>query len=107
LLLLDHVGSRSGKHYTAPLLDGQDGDKFVVVASKGGSMKHPAWYRNLVAHPDSEVQVGRRRIAVRARTATAAEKPRLWKIMTEQWPGYNGYQRSTDCEIPVVVLEPR
>jgi deazaflavin-dependent oxidoreductase (nitroreductase family) len=77
------------------------------VASKGGSIKDPAWYRNLVAHPDWEVQVGRRRVAVRARTATATEKPRLWTIMTDQWPGYNGYQRSTDREIPVVVLERR
>jgi deazaflavin-dependent oxidoreductase (nitroreductase family) len=107
LLLLDHVGSRSGKHYTSPLLYGQDGDNLVVVASKGGSIKDPAWYRNLVDHPDNEVQVGRRRIDVRARTATAAEKPRLWKIMADQWPGYNGYQRNTDREIPVVVLEPR
>jgi deazaflavin-dependent oxidoreductase (nitroreductase family) len=107
LLLLDHVGSKSGKRYTSPLLYGQDGDNFVVVASKGGSVKDPAWYRNLVAHPDNEVQVGRRRIDVRARTATAAEKPRLWKIMADQWPGYNGYQRNTDREIPVVVLEPR
>jgi deazaflavin-dependent oxidoreductase (nitroreductase family) len=107
LLLLDHVGSKSGKHYTSPLLYGEDGDNFVVVASKGGSIKHPAWYGNLVAQPDSEVQVGRHRIAVRARTATAAEKPRLWKIMADQWPGYNGYQRNTDREIPVVVLEPR
>jgi deazaflavin-dependent oxidoreductase (nitroreductase family) len=77
------------------------------VASKGGSIKDPAWYRNLVAHPDTEVQVGRRRINVRARTASAAEKPRLWKIMVHEWPGYDGYQRKTDREIPVVVLEAR
>lgn len=105
MLLLDHVGSKTGKRYSSPLLYGRDGDNFLLVASKGGSIKDPAWYRNLVAHPDSEIQVGRRRIDVRARTASAAEKPRLWKIMVRQWPGYAGYQRNTDREIPVVILE--
>ncbi len=105
MLLLDHVGSKTPKRYTSPLLYGQDGDNFVLVASKGGSIKDPAWYRNLVAHPDGEVQVGRRRINVRARTISAAEKPRLWKIMVHEWAGYDGYQRNTDREIPVVVLE--
>jgi deazaflavin-dependent oxidoreductase (nitroreductase family) len=107
MLLLEHVGSKSGKHYTAPLLYGRDGDNLLLVASKGGAPRHPAWYGNLMAHPDVEVQVGRQRKRVRARTATAAERPRLWKIMTGQWPGYDGYQRSTDRVIPVVVLEPR
>ena len=65
----------------------------------------PAWYGNPVANPDVDVQVGPRRIKMRARTASA--KPRLWSIMVRQWPGYDGYQRNTDREIPVVVLEPR
>jgi deazaflavin-dependent oxidoreductase (nitroreductase family) len=107
MLLLEHRGARSGKRYTTPLLYGRDGDSLIIVASKGGSARHPSWYHNLRAHPEVEVQVGSRRIPVRARTATAKEKPKLWRIMTRRWPGYDGYQRSTDREIPVVVLEPR
>ena len=106
-LLLDHVGSRTGKRYTTPLTYGQDRKNFLLVASKGGSARHPAWYGNLVANPDVDVQVGPRRIKMRARTASAEEKPRLWSIMVREWPGYDGYQRNTDREIPVVVLEPR
>ena len=106
-LLLEHVGARSGKRYTSPLTYGRDGENFVLVASRGGSARHPAWYTNLVAHPDADVQVGPRRLKVRARTASPEEKPRLWKLMLREWPGYADYQRSTDREIPVVVLEPR
>jgi len=106
-LLLHHVGSRSGKRYTTPLTYGQDGENFLLVASKGGSARHPAWYGNLVANPEVEVQVGSRRMQVRARSASYQEKPRLWSIMVREWPGYDGYQRNTDREIPVVVLEPR
>lgn len=106
-LLLDHVGARTGQRHTSPLTYGRDGDNLILVASRGGSRRHPDWYRNLVAHPEAEVQVGPRRIQVRARTASAAEKPRLWKIMLREWPGYDDYQRSTDREIPVVILEPR
>jgi deazaflavin-dependent oxidoreductase (nitroreductase family) len=106
-LLLDHVGSRSEKRYTTPLTYGRDGQNLILVASKGGSAQHPAWYTNLVAHPDAEVQVGSRRMKVRARTASPDEKPRLWDLMTREWPGYDDYQRNTDREIPVVILEPR
>jgi deazaflavin-dependent oxidoreductase (nitroreductase family) len=106
-LLLDHVGSKSQKRYTTPLTYGRDGQNLILVASKGGSARHPSWYTNLLAHPDTEVQVGSRRMKVRARTASPAEKPRLWQIMTRQWPGYDDYQRNTDREIPVVILEPR
>ena len=106
-LLLDHVGAKSGKRYTSPLTYGRDGENFILVASRGGSARHPAWYANLVAHPDTEVQVGPRRLKVRARTASAEEKPRLWSLMLREWPGYADYQRSTDREIPVVILEPR
>ena len=106
-LLLDHLGIKSGRRYTTPLTYGQDGDNFILIASRGGSARDPAWYGNLVAQPDVEVQVGRRQIKVRARTASAAERPRLWNLMLREWPGYEGYQRSTDREIPVVVLEPR
>jgi F420H(2)-dependent quinone reductase len=106
-LLLDHVGSRSGKRYTTPLTYGRDGENIVLVASKGGSARNPAWYGNLRKHPDTEVQIGRRRMKVRARTAAPSERARLWEIMRRQWPGYDTYQRNTERVIPVVVLEPR
>ena len=107
ILLLDHEGRRSGKLRTTPLLYVKDGDNLAVIASKGGSPKHPAWYLNLVANPDTVVQVGRRRIPVRARTAAGAERTRLWKQAVRTYRGYTGYQRRTEREIPVVVLEPR
>jgi deazaflavin-dependent oxidoreductase (nitroreductase family) len=106
-LLLDHVGSTSGKLYTVPLTYGRDGENLVVVASRGGSARHPAWYLNLLRNPDTEVQIGRRRTKVRARTASAEERSRLWRLMLREWPGYAAYQRITDREIPLVVLEPR
>ncbi|MGH2903027.1 MAG: nitroreductase/quinone reductase family protein, partial [Solirubrobacteraceae bacterium] len=79
----------------------------VLVASKGGYPKNPAWYYNLVANPDTAVQVGSRRRDVRARVAGAEERPRLWKLMLGVYGGYANYQRRTEREIPLVVLEPR
>jgi deazaflavin-dependent oxidoreductase (nitroreductase family) len=75
-----------------------------VVASKGGAPEHPAWYLNLEANPDVEVQVGADRFNARARTATADERSRMWKTMTAEWPDYDSYQTKTDREIPIVVL---
>jgi deazaflavin-dependent oxidoreductase (nitroreductase family) len=75
------------------------------VASKGGAPEHPLWYENLAAQPEVEVQVLADRFRARARTATAEEKPRLWKLMTGIWPDYDKYQAATTREIPVVVLE--
>jgi deazaflavin-dependent oxidoreductase (nitroreductase family) len=107
MLLLEHVGAKSGKHRTHPLAYVRDGDDLVIVASKGGYHRHPAWYHNLRANPDTKVQVGRENRDVRARLATAEERPRLWKKAVEVWPGYDGYQKRTDREIPLVVLERR
>lgn len=107
MLLLEHVGAKSGKQRTHPLAYARDGDDLVIVASKGGYPRHPAWYHNLRAHPDVRVQVGRERRDVRARVATAQERPRLWKKAVKVWPGYDGYQERTDREIPLVVLERR
>ncbi|MEV6860303.1 nitroreductase/quinone reductase family protein [Streptosporangium subroseum] len=78
---------------------------YLVVASKGGAAAPPAWYLNLQANPEVKVQVLGDRFTARARTATAEEKPELWKIMTAVWPAYDEYQTKTDREIPVVVLE--
>jgi deazaflavin-dependent oxidoreductase (nitroreductase family) len=85
----------------------RDGDRYLVVASSGGSKKHPSWYLNLAENPDVEVQVGADRFTARALTATAAEKPRLWRLMTSVWPDYDRYQAKTERDIPVVILERR
>jgi deazaflavin-dependent oxidoreductase (nitroreductase family) len=104
-LILTTTGRRSGAERLTPLIYQQDGDDYVVVASKGGDDKAPDWYVNLEAEPAVQVQVKGERFAARARTATPDEKPRLWKLMTAAWPAYDDYQKKTDREIPVVVLE--
>ena len=81
------------------------GDAYTVIASKGGADEPPTWYVNLQADPNVEVQVLGDKFAARARTATPEEKPALWRAMAETWPAYDDYQRKTDREIPVVVLE--
>ena len=88
-LLLTTKGRHSGEWRTTPLIYGRDGDRYVVVASRGGAPKHPNWYENLAAHPDVYVQVMADRFPARARTATSAEKPALWKTMTAIWPPYD------------------
>jgi F420H(2)-dependent quinone reductase len=104
ILLLDHVGRKSGKRRTSPLLYIADGDDLVIVASKGGSAKHPLWWLNLRANPETTVQVGGERRRVRAREASAAERERLWPRLVEVWPDYDRYQRRTERTIPVVIL---
>jgi deazaflavin-dependent oxidoreductase (nitroreductase family) len=106
-LLLDHVGAKSGKRRTTPLVFGRDGENVVLVASKGGYPKNPAWFHNLVANPDTTIQIGSRRMNVHARVATPEERERLWALMVGVYSGYEGYRRRTEREIPLVVLEPR
>jgi deazaflavin-dependent oxidoreductase (nitroreductase family) len=106
-LLLSATGRRTGRALTSALIFARDGDDYLVVASMGGAPQHPSWYRNLLAHPEAEIQVKAERIAVTARTAPAAEKPRLWQIVVDVWPNYAAYQTRTDRDIPVVVLSPR
>jgi deazaflavin-dependent oxidoreductase (nitroreductase family) len=104
-LLLTTTGRRSGQPRTTPLIYGRAGDKYLIVASRGGAPKHPSWYENLVANPVVQVQVMADRFKARARTATPAEKPALWKTMAAIWPPYDEYQQRTTREIPVVILE--
>ena len=104
-LALTTTGRRSGKLHRTMLIYGQDGYRYIVVASKGGADEHPQWYRNLQANPEVQVQVGGERFPARARTATGDERSRLWKLMAEIWPAYNQYQTKTSREIPVVILE--
>src|SRR5262249_25460137 len=95
VLVLHSIGRKSGETRKFPLIYGRDGDHYLIVASKGGAPDHPGWYKNLLAHPDVQIQVRDKVIPVRARTATAAEKRQLWPIMTEQWPAYDDYQART------------
>ena len=104
-LLLTMRGRKTGKLRRTALIYGKDGDRYVIVASKGGAWKHPEWYLNLTANPEVEVQVGAERFTARARTADADEKAELWRLMTSIWPDYDNYQQRTKREIPVVVLE--
>ena len=105
VLLLSTTGRRSGVQRTTPLIYGRHGDDYVVVASRGGANSDPAWYLNLVANPEVEVQVLADRFAARARTAAGDERLALWRSMAERWPAYNDYQSKTKREIPVIVLE--
>jgi F420H(2)-dependent quinone reductase len=106
-LLLDHVGAKSGTRRTSPLVYGVDGKNLVLVASKGGFPKNPAWFHNLRAHPDTTVQVGSEHRSVHARVAEGEERARLWNLMVGVYPGYESYRKRTEREIPLVVLEPR
>jgi deazaflavin-dependent oxidoreductase (nitroreductase family) len=106
-LVLRTRGRKTGQVRKFPLIYARDGSDYVIVASKGGAPEDPGWYRNLLAHPDIEIQVRGDVIPVRAHTATAAEKVRVWPLMTAQWPDYDAYQKKTPREIPVVLLSPR
>ncbi|HEY7630585.1 MAG TPA: nitroreductase family deazaflavin-dependent oxidoreductase [Thermoleophilaceae bacterium] len=105
-LILNTTGRRSGEPRPQALIYGRHGDDYLVVASKGGAPKHPAWYLNLEANPDVEIQVWGDKLKVHARTATPEEKAELWPIMTKEWPSYDEYQTKTDRDIPLVILEP-
>jgi deazaflavin-dependent oxidoreductase (nitroreductase family) len=108
MLLLDHVGAKSGTKRTSPLLYVRDGEDLVVIASKGGFPKHPGWFHNLVANPDTTVQVTSHHLPVHARVAKPEERERLWALAVAGYPGYDDYAaRSKGREIPLVVLEPR
>lgn len=104
-LALTTTGRRTGKQHRTMLIYGKDGDRYLVVASRGGAPEHPQWYRNLVEHPEVELQVAAERFTARARTATPEEKPALWEKMAKIWPAYNDYQTKTSRDIPVVILE--
>ena len=104
-LLLTTMGRKTGQPYTTPLIYGQDGDRYLLVASRGGAPTNPGWYRNLVIQPDVEIQVIADRFSVRARTATPEEKGPLWELMAKIWPNYDEYKTKTTREIPLVILE--
>jgi deazaflavin-dependent oxidoreductase (nitroreductase family) len=105
-LLLTTTGRKSGDKFIFPLFYGTEGGSYFVIASKGGAPQHPGWYRNILANPDVDVQVGTKKMKARARTTAGEERLRLWKKALEFWPPYADYQLKTDREIPVVVLDP-
>ena len=106
VLLLVTRGRKSGATRTKPLLYLADGDSFVVAASYAGEPRHPAWWLNLRAHPNAQVQVGSRVVDVRAREAEGEERARLWRAIVAQDASFAEYERRTTRRIPVVVLEP-
>ena len=106
-LLLTTTGRKSGAKRRTALIYGRDNADYVVVASKGGSPEQPAWYLNLQATPEVEIQVFDAVLPAVARTATGEERERLWALMRQIWPAYDEYQTRTDREIPVVVLTSR
>jgi deazaflavin-dependent oxidoreductase (nitroreductase family) len=107
ILLLTTEGRKSGERRTTPLIHRTDGDRWVVVASKGGAPQNPSWFENLRANPDAEIQVKGETVPVGAVTAEGEERVRLWSLMTEVWPAYDEYQTKTTREIPVVVFARR
>ena len=104
-LLLTTVGRKSGKTLTLPLIFGRSGPNYVIVASKGGAPTHPAWYLNLHATPEVQVQVKAEKFKARAHTAEGAERAALWPMMVEIYGPYAQYQTKTDRQIPVVLLK--
>ncbi len=106
VLLLTTMGRKSGKSRTLPLFYLADGDRLVLVASNGGTARHPLWWLNLLAHPQARVQVGRRKLSMKAEQANPEERGRLWPLLTAMYPGYADYQKRAPREIPVVILSP-
>jgi len=104
-LLLTTTGRKSGRELTLPLIFGQSGKDYVVVASKGGAPEHPAWYLNLAANPNVKVQVKADKFNARAHTANAQERAALWPKMVEIYGPYADYQKGTDRQIPLVILQ--
>jgi deazaflavin-dependent oxidoreductase (nitroreductase family) len=108
IVLVDHVGARSGKKRTSPVMYYEDGDAIAVAASKAGQPTNPAWFHNLMANPETTIQIGRQVREVRARPATGEERERLWQEFVGFYPGYEFYrEHAKGRRIPIVLLEPR
>jgi deazaflavin-dependent oxidoreductase (nitroreductase family) len=106
--LLRVKGAKTGALRETPLLYTRDGDRIIVIASRGGDVKHPAWYRNLVANPDVGFGIRGEERRYIARTVEGAERERAWQLACDKYAGYAVYQRRAGTrQIPVVVLEPR
>jgi F420H(2)-dependent quinone reductase len=106
VLLLHHTGRKSGQDRVSPLLYLDDGDDLVVVGSKGGSHKHPAWFLNLREMPETTVEVGGENRRVKVRVASVQEREKLWPRLVDLYSDYANYQERTEREIPLVILSP-
>ena len=106
ILLLTTRGRKSGQPRTAPLVYFEDGERLVVIGSKGGDPRDPLWWQNLKQTPQATVQIGARKQLVRARLASAGERALLWPRIKQENPAYARYEKLTSREIPVVLLEP-
>jgi deazaflavin-dependent oxidoreductase (nitroreductase family) len=104
-LLLTTVGRKSGETWTTPLIYGRDGDRYVLIASAGGSARDPQWVGNVRANPEVQVQVGAERFTARAEVANAKERQHLWQLMTAVYPSYEVYQAESARTFPVLVLQ--
>ena len=107
LLLLHTIGAKSGRERVSPVMYQAVGEDYAVFASKAGAPEHPAWYHNLLAHPDVTVEVGTALVPVSARVAEGEERELIWQRQKSDYPGFAGYEQQTSREIPVVILTPR
>jgi F420H(2)-dependent quinone reductase len=108
IVLVDHIGAKSGRKRTSPLMYHEDGEAIVVAATKAGQPTHPAWFHNLSANPDTEIQIGSEIRKVRARIATEGERDRLWAQFVAFYPGYEFFKSNAKGrKIPIVILDPR
>ena len=106
LLLITHTGAKTGKKRTNPVAYFRDGDRYVIVASKGGAPTNPDWYYNLLANPHVTVEVGTEQLKVTAKKAAPSERNRLWAMVKEKNPGFAEYEKKTSRIIPLVILTP-
>ncbi|WP_309501145.1 nitroreductase family deazaflavin-dependent oxidoreductase [Saccharopolyspora gloriosae] len=107
MVLVHHVGAKSATQRVNPMMYQKVGDAYAVFASAAGADKNPDWYHNLLAHPDTEIEVGTDTVAVRARDLPAEERDPIWERQKRDYPGFAGYEAKTSRVIPVVLLEPR
>ncbi|HSX09674.1 MAG TPA: nitroreductase family deazaflavin-dependent oxidoreductase [Candidatus Saccharimonadales bacterium] len=105
LLLVTTIGAKSGKEVTIPVAYSMDGDNYVIVASKGGAPENPAWYYNLLAHPEVTIEVGEEKFQVRAHDTKDEERERLFDQHAAKYPAFNDYKAKTSRVIPVLVLK--
>jgi deazaflavin-dependent oxidoreductase (nitroreductase family) len=105
MIIVTHTGAKTGTTYTSPLVYSRDGDRFVIIASKGGAPENPSWYHNLVAHPEVTVEIGSEKFKAKAREVKGEERDRLYKAQAKMMPQFDEYQTKTSRKIPVLVLE--
>jgi len=105
MVLLTHKGAKSGTIYTTPLVYSKDGNRIVIIASKAGAPNHPAWYHNIVAHPEVTLEIGTERFKAKATVTQGKERERLFDAQAKQMAQFNEYKKKTTRQIPVIALE--